>query len=112
MNEKGIFTGKKVLILEGGGFKTSFTGGVLDVFRSVSFDPFQSYIGVSGGSIAISYFLSKKYGYFYQCMRALCQDERFIQYSKAFSDGLMNLDFFYDIAETEFPFDFDTACKD
>ena len=45
-------------------------------------------------------------------MRALCQDERFIQYSKAFSDGLMNLDFFYDIAEAEFPFDFDTACKE
>ena len=65
MNEKGVFAGKKVLILEGGGFKTSFTGGVLDAFRSVSFDPFQSYIGVSGGSIAISYFLSNKYGYFY-----------------------------------------------
>tara|TARA_B100001287_G_scaffold148926_1_gene125407 strand:- start:295 stop:1161 length:867 start_codon:yes stop_codon:yes gene_type:complete len=112
MNENGVFTGKKVLILEGGGFKTSFTGGVLDAFRSASFDPFQSYIGVSGGSIAISYFLSKKYGYFYQCMRALCQDERFIQYGKAFSDGLMNLDFFYDIAETEFPFDFDTACNE
>ena len=45
-------------------------------------------------------------------MRALCQDERFIQYGKAFSDGLMNLDFFYDIAETEFPFDFDTACNE
>jgi predicted patatin/cPLA2 family phospholipase len=66
---------------------------------------------VSGGSIAISYFLSNKYGFFYQCMRMLCQDERFIKYSKAFSDGLMNLDFFNEIAKNEFPFDFDTACK-
>lgn len=112
MKTEGRFSNKKVLILEGGGFKTSFTGGVLDAFRSVSHDPFDSYIGVSGGSIAISYFLSNKYGFFYKCMRALCQDERFIKYSKAFSDGLMNLDFFYDIAETEFPFDFDAACKE
>ncbi|MDG1350467.1 MAG: patatin family protein [Crocinitomicaceae bacterium] len=111
MNSKGIFSGKKVLILEGGGFKTSFTGGVLDAFRSVGHDPFDAYIGVSGGSIAISYFLSEKYGYFYQCMRMLCQDERFIKYSKAFSDGLMNLDFFKEIAEKEFPFDFDIACE-
>ncbi|MEJ6506310.1 MAG: patatin family protein [Crocinitomicaceae bacterium] len=112
MKTEGRFSNKKVLILEGGCFKTSFTGGVLDAFRSVSHDPFDSYIGVSGGSIAISYFLSNKYGFFYKCMRALCQDERFIKYSKAFSDGLMNLDFFYDIAETEFPFDFDAACKE
>ena len=110
MSSMGIFTGKKVLILEGGGFKTSFTGGVLDAFRSSDYEPFNSFIGVSGGSIAISYFLSNKYGFFYQCMRMLCQDERFIKYRKAFSDGLMNLDFFNEIAKNEFPFDFDTAC--
>ncbi len=110
MSSMGIFTGKKVLILEGGGFKTSFTGGVLDAFRSADYEPFNSFIGVSGGSIAISYFLSNKYGFFYQCMRMLCQDERFIKYRKAFSDGLMNLDFFNEIAKNEFPFDFDTAC--
>jgi predicted patatin/cPLA2 family phospholipase len=76
-----------------------------------SHNPFDSYIGVSGGCIAISYFLSKRYGYFYQCMRTLCQDERFVKYSKAFTDGLMNLDFFYDIAYKEFPFDFETAMR-
>jgi len=104
-----MFENKKVLILEGGGFKTSFSAGVMDAFQIQSHNPFDSYIGVSGGSIAISYFLSKRYGYFYQCMRTLCQDERFVKYSKAFTDGLMNLDFFYDIAYKEFPFDFETA---
>ena len=104
-----LFENKKVLILEGGGFKTSYSAGVMDAFQIQGFNPFDSYIGVSGGSIAISYFLSKKYGYYYQCMRALCQDERFVKYTKAFTDGLMNLDFFYDIAHTEFPFDFDKA---
>ena len=107
-----LFENKKVLILEGGGFKTSYSAGVMDAFQIQGFNPFDSYIGVSGGSIAISYFLSKKYGYYYQCMRALCQDERFVKYTKAFTDGLMNLDFFYDIAHTEFPFDFDTAVNE
>jgi predicted patatin/cPLA2 family phospholipase len=97
--------------LEGGGFKTSFSAGVMDAFQMQSHNPFDSYIGVSGGCIAISYFLSKRYGYFYQCMRTLCQDERFVKYSKAFTDGLMNLDFFYDIAYKEFPFDFETAMR-
>jgi predicted patatin/cPLA2 family phospholipase len=106
-----MFENKKVLILEGGGFKTSFSAGVMDAFQMQSHNPFDSYIGVSGGCIAISYFLSKRYGYFYQCMRTLCQDERFVKYSKAFTDGLMNLDFFYDIAYKEFPFDFETAMR-
>ena len=30
-----MFKGKRVLILEGGGFKTSFTAGVLDAFTSL-----------------------------------------------------------------------------
>ena len=107
-----MFENKKVLILEGGGFKTSFSAGVMDAFQMQAHNPFDSYIGVSGGCIAISYFLSKKYGYFYQCMRTLCQDDRFVKYTKAFSDGLMNLDFFYDIAYKEFPFDFDTALNE
>ncbi len=106
-----MFENKKVLILEGGGFKTSFSAGVMDAFQMQSHNPFDSYIGVSGGCIAISYFLSKRYGFFYQCMRTLCQDERFVKYSKAFTDGLMNLDFFYDIAYKEFPFDFETAIQ-
>ena len=60
-----MFENKKVLILEGGGFKTSFSAGVMDAFQMQSHNPFDTYIGVSGGCIAISYFLSKKYGYFY-----------------------------------------------
>lgn len=107
-----MFENKKVLILEGGGFKTSFSAGVMDAFQMQSHNPFDSYIGVSGGCIALSYFLSKKYGFFYQCMRTLCQDDRFVKYTKAFSEGLMNLDFFYDIAYKEFPFDFNQALKE
>ena len=107
-----MFENKKVLILEGGGFKTAFTAGVMDAFQMQSHNPYDSYIGVSGGSIALSYFLSRKYGFYYKCMRTLCQDDRFVKYSKAFTEGLMNLDFFYDIAYKEFPFDFNTTFKE
>ena len=107
-----MFENKKVLILEGGGFKTSFSAGVMDAFQIQEYNPFNAYIGVSGGCIAISYFLSKQYGYFYQCMRTLCQDDRFVKYTKAFSEGLMNLDFFNDIAYKEYPFDFNSAINE
>jgi predicted patatin/cPLA2 family phospholipase len=106
-----LLSGKKIIILEGGGFKTSFSAGVLDAFRMSNFDQFDAFIGVSGGSIALSYFLSQQFGEYINSMKSLCKDPRFIQYTKAFSDGLMNLDFFTEIAEKEFPFDLQNAVK-
>jgi predicted patatin/cPLA2 family phospholipase len=103
------FKGKKTIILEGGGFKTSFSAGVLDAFRMTHFDEFDVHIGVSGGSLALSYFLSEQYGAYFASMKTLCRDTRFIKFKKAFSEGLMNLDFFYDIAEKEFPFHLEKA---
>jgi len=106
-----LLQGKKTIILEGGGFKTSFSAGVLDAFRMSNFDQFDAHIGVSGGSLALSYFLSHQFGAYYNSMKSICKDPRFIQYSKAFSNGLMNLDFFTEIAEKEFPFDLPKAVK-
>jgi len=106
------FTGKKVLILEGGGFKTSFSTGVLDAFRMTGYDDFDVHIGVSGGSLALSYFLSHQFGSYIGSMKIICKDPRFVQFSKAFKTGLMNLDFFYDIAEKEFPFNMDKAMSE
>lgn len=104
-----LLTGKKTIILEGGGFKTSFSAGVLDAFRMTNFDQFNAHIGVSGGSLALSYFLSHQYGAYFKSMKSICKDPRFIQYTKAFSEGLMNLDFFTEIAENEFPFNLKKA---
>lgn len=103
--------GKKTLVLEGGGFKTSFSTGVLDAFRMTEFDEFDTYVGVSGGALALSYFLSRQFGIYYKSMTILCKDPRFIQFSKAFTDGLMNLDFFLELAENEFAFDLNTAAS-
>lgn len=106
------FTGKRVLILEGGGFKTSFSTGVLDAFRMTGYDDFDVHIGVSGGTLALSYFLSHQFGSYIGSMKMICKDPRFVQLSKAFKTGLMNLDFFYEIAEKEFPFDMAKALSE
>jgi predicted patatin/cPLA2 family phospholipase len=104
-----LLQGKKTLVLEGGGFKTSFSTGILDAFRMTEFDEFDAYLGVSGGALALSYFLSRQFGIYYKSMTALCKDPRFIQFSKAFTDGIMNLDFFLEFTEKDFAFDLDTA---
>lgn len=101
----------KTIIVQGGGFMTSFTTGVLDAFQMSSYRPFESHIGISGGSIALSYFLSNQYGDCYQTMLKLVKDRRFMRYSKVLTDGLLNLDFFHEIADIEQPFDFDEAMK-
>ena len=106
-----LLKGKRTLVLEGGGFKTSFSTGVLDAFRMTDFDDFNVYVGVSGGALALSYFLSRQYGIYYKSMTTLCKDPRFIQFSKAFTDGLMNLDFFLELAKNEFSFDMDVAAS-
>ena len=106
-----MFKGKRVLILEGGGFKTSFTAGVLDAFTSLGYRNFDVIVAVSGGSLAGSYFLSEQFGDYFNSMKAICKDPRFVSFSKAFSEGLMNLDFFYDIAEKEFPFKKEIAIR-
>lgn len=106
-----MFEGKRVLILEGGGFKTSFTAGVLDAFILYGYREFDVIVAVSGGSLAGSYFLSAQFGFYFNSMKAICKDPRFVSFSKAFSEGLMNLDFFYEIAEKEFPFAIESALK-
>ena len=47
---------KKVIVVQGGGFMTSYTTGVLDAFQMTNYKPFDAHIGISGGSIALSYF--------------------------------------------------------
>ena len=43
-----MFEGKRILILEGGGFKTSFTAGVLDAFTMYGYDDYDVIVAVSG----------------------------------------------------------------
>ncbi len=101
---------KKCLIVEGGGFKTGFTLGILDAFISCQFRPFDFYIGISGGSTAISYFLSGQYRQGLSAMRLLAKDDQFLDFRRALDrQGYMDIDFLAKVAEERIPFDLDKA---
>lgn len=100
---------KKALVIQGGGFKTAFTAGVLDAFIVSNHNPFDIYAGVSGGANALSYFLSGRYKSCIESIHVLLDDPRFINYKQLFTSGLfMNLDFFEEIAATLVPLDLET----
>ena len=52
---------KIALVIEGGGFKSVFSAGVLDAFIINNFNPFDIYLGVSSGAMALSYYLGDQY---------------------------------------------------
>ena len=97
---------KKTLVIQGGGFRTSFTAGVLDAFMTQGYNPFDSYIAVSGGSIALSYYLSGQYKKCYEAMCLLAEDKNFMRLNRLVSSqGVMNVDYFMDVANDKVHFD-------
>lgn len=97
---------KKTLVIQGGGFRTSFTTGVLDAFLANDYNPFDSFVAVSGGSIALSYFLSGQYKKCYKAMCLLAEDKDFMRLNRLVSSqGVMNIDFFKDVANEKVHFD-------
>lgn len=104
---------KHCLIVEGGGFKTGFTSGILDAFIASGFDPFDMYIGVSGGAVASSYFLSRQYRYALLSILDLAQDQNFLNFRRTFgAEGYMDIDMLSAVAQDRIPFNIDKALKD
>ena len=98
------------LIIEGGGFKTGFTSGVLDAFQVANYRPFNLYFGVSGGSITASYFLANQYRQCLKAIKLLAKDEEFTQFTHTFGDeGYMDIDFLKKVAEKKAPLDLNAA---
>lgn len=101
---------KSCLIIEGGGFKTGFTAGILDAFISGGYKPFEKYVGVSGGSIAMSYYLSDQYRLCISAMKLLAMDEQFIDFKRTLGkQGVMDIDFLAKVAAEKVPFDLGKA---
>ena len=98
------------IILEGGSLKCAFTAGILDVFLDNDYVDFQNFYGVSSGSMAMSYFISRQRKHFIKVTRALVENPDFLSYINSFSSsGLMNLDFLEEYVRETFPFDYETA---
>ena len=52
---------KTALISEGGGNRGVFSFGVIDQFISNKFDPFDLYLGVSNGAVALTWYLIRHF---------------------------------------------------
>ncbi len=101
---------KRTLVVEGGGFRTAFSAGVLDAFLISNQFDYDRLIGVSGGAIALSYYLSKQYRTYYQSMRFLSKDAHFLKWQRALSpEGYMDIDYMKQIATGPFYFDVNRA---
>ncbi len=100
------------LIIEGGGFKTAFTSGVLDAFISINYFPFKTLIGISGGAVAMSYFASNQYRYCIKSLRLLSKDDQFSNYKRTFGEkGYLDIDYLATVASQKVPFDMDLALE-
>lgn len=102
----------KYLIVEGGGFKTGFTAGILDAFIMSSYRPFDNFIGISGGSIALSYFLSAQYRFCISAIKLLAKDQNFMDFKRTFGNrGYMDIDYIAQVAGEKVPFDLEKGVK-
>ena len=98
------------LVLEGGSLRCAFTAGVLDVFATVGFNPFQSIYAVSAGSMALTSYLSGQRKHFINVASQLMEDGEFIRFTSAFSEeGLMNLAHLAHVVRSSDPIDWDAA---
>jgi len=96
----------KALIVEGGALRTVFSAGVLDAFMVNNFDPFDIYIGVSGGSMSMTYYLSKSYQATYELTKKIIADSEFMGLKNIFSEeGYINLEHLTEYADQSYPLD-------
>jgi len=97
---------KHTLIVQGGGFRTGFSAGVLDAFLENNFTDFDFYLGNSGGAIALSYFIAHQQGQCLEALKFMATDPNFLSYYRLLTvKGMMDVDYFNEVATIKHPFD-------
>ena len=95
---------KIALVIEGGGFKSVFSAGVLDAFLMNKFNPFDIYIGVSSGAMSLSYYITSQYKAYFSLSKEVCVNKEFLSYRHALSEqGYMDLKFLAEYAKKNKP---------
>ncbi len=95
---------KIALVIEGGGFKSVFSAGVLDAFLMNKFNPFDIYIGVSSGAMSLSYYIAGQYKTYFSLSKEVSVNEEFLSYKHALSEqGYMDLKFLAEYAKKNKP---------
>jgi len=100
------------LIVEGGGFKTAFTAGIVDLFITHKYLPFDYFIGNSGGSVALSYLLSGQFNACIEGLLLLANDKEFVNMNRMLSnEGYMNIDYLRKVSSDIIPLNIEAALK-
>ena len=95
---------KIALIVEGGGFKSAFTAGVLDSFISHNYYPFQLYVGGSGGAMNLTSYISKQYKRNFNIISTMSQNTNFISIVRFLKGGnYMELRYMQEIMVKNYP---------
>jgi len=103
---------KTALVIQGGSLRSIFTSGILDSFLAAKFNPFDIYIGVSGGSMCMSYYISGQYRDTYQILSKIFSDDKFISLKQLFaSEGYVNLEYLERYAQTNYPLNLKKVIK-
>ena len=98
------------IIVEGGGFKSAFTAGILDSFIMNGYDPFQLYLGISGGAMNITSYVSQQYKRNINIISSLSKNTNFISIVRFIKGGnYMELKYLYEVTAKKYPFDIDSA---
>ena len=110
MNEQIDRQHQIALIVEGGGFKSAFTAGILDSFIINGFDPFQLYLGVSGGAMNLTSYISLQYKRNIEIISAMSTKSSFISIIRFLKGGnYMELKYLLDVTTNKFPFNIEAA---
>lgn len=101
------------LVLEGGGMRGIFTGGVLDVLQEAGVYGFDTVWGVSAGAINAASYLSRQWGRYMRESLAFRDDKRFLSLiSFAKTGNMAGADFMYHQIQDEIdPFDYDAFAR-
>ena len=95
---------KIALVIEGGGFKSVFSAGVLDAFLMNKFNPFDIYIGVSSGAMSLAYYVASQYKTYFLLSKEVSVNEEFLSYKHALSEqGYLDLKFLTKYAKQNNP---------
>ena len=98
------------LIVEGGGFKSAFTAGIIDSFIINGFDPFDLYLGISSGAMNITSYLSRQYKRNINIISAMSENTNFISLVRFLKGGnYMELKYLLEVTSNNFPLDIKVA---
>lgn len=100
----------RALVCEGGGFRTTFTAGVLDAWIVNNYYPFDILLGVSGGAIMLSSYLGKQYKRGFNMSTQLQKHPELTSFERYFRGGdFLAIDVLEDMWERVIPFDLEMA---